>query len=90
MGESSLVYIRYWERGKGEDVNPERVYPVTRECVGWLDYEDHNFVRVIHDRIVKATIEAGLTEPRAVCKAIPKSDVIDLQVLGVSPKPLQG
>ena len=90
MGKDSLIYVCYWERGKGEDVNPKTVYPATRECVGWLDYEDHNFVRVIYDRVVKATAEAGLTEPRAMCKAIPKADVINMQVLGVSPKLLEG
>lgn len=86
MGEHGLVYVCYWERCKGEDVNPKTVYPVTRECVGWLDYEDHNFVRVIYDRFVSPTAEAGLSELRAMCKAIPKADVIDMQVLPVNPK----
>jgi len=88
MGRGDLVYVVYWERGCGEDADPKAVFPRMRECLGWLDYEDDRFVRVIFDRVVSASAQAGLAESVAVCRAIPRKDIVDIQQLGVKPKPL--
>lgn len=90
MGENSLVYVRYRTRGYGKDRDPKYVYPVTIECMGWLDYEDSQFVRVVFERHVRPTAEAGLATPIGTSVAIPKKDIINMQVLGVSPKLLEG
>jgi len=46
----SLVYVRYQDHVLFKDSDASQYRPWVRECVGWLDYEDGEFVRVVWER----------------------------------------
>ncbi len=45
-----LVFIRYRDHVLFKDANAEQYRPWTRETVGWLDYQDDEFVRIVWER----------------------------------------
>ena len=42
----SPVYIRYMDHVLFKDVDPSLYRPWTREAIGWLDYEDEEYIVV--------------------------------------------
>ncbi len=46
----SFVYVRYRDHVLFRDSDPAKHQPWTRECVGWLDFEDPEYVRIVHER----------------------------------------
>ena len=46
----SLVYVRYQDHVLFKDADASQYQPWIRECVGWLDYENDEYVRVVWER----------------------------------------
>lgn len=49
----SLVYVRYLDHVLFKDSDASQYGPWVRECVGWLDYEDHEYIRIIWERFLE-------------------------------------
>lgn len=45
-----LVFIRYDDHVLFKDADASQYRPWTRETVGWLDYADEEFVRIVWER----------------------------------------
>lgn len=45
-----LVYVRYLDHVLFKDSDASQYQPWVRECVGWLDYEDQEYIRIIWER----------------------------------------
>ena len=45
-----LVFIRYDDHVLFKDADASQYRPWTRETVGWLDYADKEFVRIVWER----------------------------------------
>jgi hypothetical protein len=45
-----LVFIRYNDHVLFKDADASQFRPWTRETVGWLDFEDEEFVRIVWER----------------------------------------
>ena len=46
----ALVYVRYRDHVLFRDIEANLCRPWTRECIGWLDYEDEECVRILWER----------------------------------------
>jgi len=46
----SLIYVRYRDHVVFRDMDPDEAASFTREAIGWLDYEDDEWVRIVHER----------------------------------------
>jgi len=56
----SLVYVRYQDHVLYHRGDPITMKPQTRECVGWLVYEGHDYVIICWDRDAGAlTLKGG-------------------------------
>ncbi len=75
---SSLVYVRYRDHVLFRDMNPETVRPFTRECVGWLDYEDAECVRLVWERYAMPD-PPGESKPRATGLVILKKAILEMR-----------
>jgi hypothetical protein len=74
----SLVYVRYQDHVLFRDMNPETVKPFTRECVGWLDYEDPECVRVVWERFAMPD-PPNESKPKATGLVILKKAILELR-----------
>lgn len=45
-----LVYIRYMDHVLFKDSEASRCFPIIRETIGWLDFEDHDNIRIVWER----------------------------------------
>jgi hypothetical protein len=45
-----VVYVRYKDHVLFKDSDASQYRPFLRECVGWLDFEDSELVRVVWER----------------------------------------
>jgi hypothetical protein len=62
--------------------------PQKREAIGWLVYDCELYVTLMWDRDAEPpTLHGG--DPKASGLVLLKSDILDLQLLKVSPLPLQ-
>lgn len=57
----SLVYVRYKDHVFFKDVESEGCKPFIRETVGWLDYEDDEYIRVVWERFAQPHINVEAT-----------------------------
>ena len=49
----ALVYVRYQDHVLFKDADAGQYRPWTRECIGWLDYEDQEFIRIVWERFAE-------------------------------------
>jgi hypothetical protein len=75
---SSVVYIRYSDHVLFKDSTSSRYAPWLRECVGWLDYEDEMYIRVVWERFKdpNQSEDAGI---RSTGLAILKSSIVEMK-----------
>jgi hypothetical protein len=73
-----LVYLRYLDHVLFRDMDPETAKPFTRECVGWLDYEDNKYVRLVWERFAMPD-PPGESKPRATGLVILKKAVLEIR-----------
>jgi len=45
-----VVYVRYRDHVLFKDSEASKYRPFIRECVGWLDFEDSELVRIVWER----------------------------------------
>jgi len=81
MAEGHLVIVRYYDHILFKDaLNSSALRPVVRETVGWLEYENTEYIRLVWERYAEPIIgeESRL---RTTGIAIRKSDIIELRRL---------
>jgi len=74
----SLVYVRYQDHVLFRDMNPATTSPFTRECVGWLDYEDQECIRVIWERFAMPD-PPNESKPKATGLVILKKAILEIR-----------
>jgi hypothetical protein len=76
----SLVYVLYQDHVLYHRGDPNVMKPQTRECVGWLVYEELDYVIICWDRDAGApTLKGG--DPKASGLLILRSDIGELRRL---------
>jgi hypothetical protein len=79
MGD--VVVVRYYDAVVFKDLwEASKIAPVIRETVGWLDYEDSNYIRLIWERHAEAIINEE-SKTRITGLAIRKSDIIEVRLV---------
>lgn len=73
-----MVYVRYVDHVLFKDSEASRYRPWTRECVGWLDYEDEDHVRIVWERFAMPD-PPNESKPRATGLVILKKAVLELR-----------
>ncbi len=74
----SLVYVRYQDHVLFRDMDPSKASAFTRECVGWLDYEDQDHIRLIWERFAMPD-PPGESKPRATGLVILKKAILEMR-----------
>ena len=74
-----VVIVRYYDHVLFKDaLISSGLRPVVREAIGWLDYQDENYIRIVWERYAEPII-ADESRFRATGLAIRKADVIELK-----------
>jgi hypothetical protein len=74
----SIVIVRYYDTLLFRDLlESSNVAPVVRETIGWLDFEDAEYIRVVWERHAEAIIGEE-SKTRITGLAIRKSDIIGM------------
>jgi len=76
----SLVYIRYKDHVLFKDVKSESCNPVIRETIGWVDYEDDDYIRIVWERYSQPyiSVEASI---RSTGLVILKKAILEVKPL---------
>ena len=77
-----LVRIRYLDHVEFRNMSFSKIKPIIRETVGWLVYEDENYVIVVWDR---PALKGFAAKPRESGLLILKSDIIEVETIEVKP-----
>ena len=78
MQLGALVHMRYLDHVLFRDRDPETARPFARECVGWLDYEDDEYVRIIWERFAMPD-PPGEAKPRSTGLVILKNAILEMR-----------
>ena len=79
MTEGHLVIVRYYDHVLFKDtLSSNALRPVVRETVGWLDYENTEYIRLVWERYAEPIIGEE-SQFRTTGLAIRKSDIIELR-----------
>jgi len=73
-----LVYVRYSDHVLFRDSDASQFRPWTRECIGWLDYEDSECVRIVWERFAMPD-PPGESKPRATGLVILKKAIVEMR-----------
>ena len=76
-----LVYVRYRDHVLFKDMNPGTAAPFTRECVGWFDYEDQDYIRILWERFAMPD-PPNDSKPRATGLVILKEAILEMHRIG--------
>ena len=79
--EGSVIYLRFWDHVLFRDVDPRLYKPFIRETIGWLDYEDEEWLRIVWERFAMPN-PPNESKPRATGLAIFKRAVIEMRRIG--------
>jgi len=74
----SIVYVRYYDHVLFRDVNPELYKPFIREAIGWLDYEDDHYIRLVWERYSEPRAEEE-SKPKATGLIILKEAIMEMR-----------
>ena len=77
-----LVKIRYLDHVEFRNMSFSKIKPIIRETVGWLVYEDDDYVIVVWDR---PALKGFAVKPRESGLLILKSDIIEVETIEVKP-----
>jgi len=77
----SLVYLRYRDHVLFRDSDASLYKPWIRECVGWLDYEDSEYVRLIWERFMEPNPPEN-ARLRSTGLAILKRAIVEIRRVG--------
>src|SRR2546422_919179 len=76
LEKGSLIFLRYMDHVLFKDIDPCNIKPWTRETVGWLDYEDPHYVRIVWERFAMPDPPKE-SKPRATGLVILKKAIIE-------------
>lgn len=77
----ALVYVRYLDHLLFRDMDPKTAVPFARECVGWLDYDDPEYVRLAWERFTMPD-PPYKSNPRATGLVILKKAILEIRGVG--------
>jgi hypothetical protein len=63
------------------DVDPSLYRPFTRECIGWLDYENEEYIRLIWERYAMPN-PPNESKPKATGLVILKKSILEMRKIG--------
>ena len=73
-----MVYLRYCDHVLFRDSDSSVYRPWTRETVGWLDYEDQQWVRIVWERFAMPD-PPNESKPRATGLVILKKTILEMR-----------
>jgi len=74
----NLVLIRYKDHVLFKDAEAAQYRPWTRETVGWLDYQDEEFVRIIWERFHQPNPPEN-ARLRSTGLSISRNDIVEIR-----------
>ena len=75
----NIVYVRYYDAVLFKDALVTHLFrPTVRETIGWLDYEDAEYIRLVWEQYAELTINEE-SRIRTTGLAIRKSDIIEMR-----------
>jgi hypothetical protein len=77
----SVVYIRYRDHVLFNEVDASQQRPWIRECLGWLDYEDDEYVRIVWERYAMPD-PPNESKPKATGLVILRRAIIEERRIG--------
>ena len=77
----SPVFVRYKDAVLFKDSDASQFQPWVRECVGWLDYQGEEYVRIVWERYSEPNLSEN-ARLRSTGLAIPKSNILEMRRLG--------
>lgn len=82
QGENGkLVYVRYRDHVLYHRGSPLSLKPQTRECIGWLVYENFDYIIISWDRDAEPpTLKGG--DPKASGLVILRSEILEMKQIG--------
>jgi hypothetical protein len=83
-----IVVVRYYDHILFKDAASRSgaLRPLIREAVGWLDYEDADYIRLVWERYAEPII-TDESRLRTTGLAIRKADVMEIRRLSGSQQP---
>jgi len=75
-----VVFIRYQDHVLFKDASASQYKPWTRETIGWLDYEDEEFVRIVWEQFHEPA--PPLARVRSTGLSILRKDIIEIRRVG--------
>jgi len=74
-----VVVVRYYDAVVFRDLlQSSEVTPIAREAIGWLDFEDTEYIRLVWERYAEPTINEE-SRIRRTGLAIRRSDIIEMR-----------
>lgn len=74
-----VVVVRYYDAVVFRDLmQSSEVAPIAREAIGWLDFENENYIRLVWERHAEAMVNEEL-KTRITGLAIRKGDIIKMK-----------
>ncbi|MCJ7635630.1 hypothetical protein MUP77_24970 [Candidatus Bathyarchaeota archaeon] len=74
-----IVIVRYYDTVIFKDISDSfNMKPLVRESVGWLDYQDGEYLRLVWERYAEPMLNAD-SKIKSTGLAIRKADVIGLK-----------
>ena len=81
LNAGDILYVRYYDTVLFKDALTTHLFkPIVRETIGWLDYEDAEYIRLVWERYAEPVISED-SRIRTTGLAIRKSDVIEMRKL---------
>ncbi len=77
----SVVICRYKDHVLFKDSDASQYQPWTREAVGWLDYEDKEYLRLVWERFFETNLPDN-ARTRSTGLTILKSAILEIRRLG--------
>ncbi len=78
---SCIVICRYKDHVLFKDSDASKYLPWTREAVGWLDYEDKEYVRLVWERFSQPNLPDNVVT-RSTGLTILKSTILEIRRVG--------
>jgi len=74
-----VVVLRYYDSVLFKDVTADsNIMPIVRETIGWVDYQDDDYMRIIWERYSEAEIKEE-SKLRITGLAILKKNIISIR-----------
>ena len=78
MKVGDVIYVRYYDAVLFKDALSVFYKPVIRETIGWLDYDDAEYIRLAWERYAEPVFNEE-TKIKTTGLALRKSDIIEVR-----------